>query len=281
MEHKQEKMSKHERKEHLRQQRQSDYDEYQKKTKQKKIALWIGGLALLAIGAGVLFWAVSQEEKQRVDETGVVSPIAATDNTFGNPDSSVELIEYGDFECPACAGLHPVLKEIKAEYSDRMQLAYRHFPLPFHRKAKKAAYASEAARAQGKFWEMHDLLFERQGEWVDGDEDELFESYAQEIGLDVEKFSEDIKSDRAKDAVEQGIRSGKTASVSATPSLFLNGELVRDRSLDGLRAALDQALQDTEEPEESGEVDSTDNESEQEAAADEDTTVDSDNDTAS
>lgn len=152
--------------------------------------------------------------------------IEANEWTKGNPDASVVLIEYSDFQCPACGLFFPAVKEVSEQYADDVLVVYRHYPLrSIHEHAQLAGQAAEAAGMQGKFWEMHDMLFERQGEWNSGlGQKATFARYAQELGLDVERFKEDLTSDGARDAVNRGYISAVASGVNSTPTFFLNGE---------------------------------------------------------
>ncbi len=179
----------------------------------------------LVVGVGLLvagLWYLSGMEAA----DPAVLQVAATDRKQGPESPKLVLIEYADFECPACAAYQPVLKEVKETYKDDLQFVYRHFPLPMHRNAIAAALASEAAGAQGKFWEMHDLLYAKQKEWggKPAEDRGLFEKYATELGLDLERFKGDMASDATRAAVESGRESGSEANVRGTPTFFLNGE---------------------------------------------------------
>lgn len=189
--------------------------------------LW-GGLAVallvVVIGASRLANIGSSVDRPLLSN----SSIEEGEWTKGNPDASVVLIEYSDFQCPACANYYPTVKELSAQYADDVLIVYRHYPLrSIHEHAQLAGQAAEAAGMQGKFWEMHDTLFERQSEWSSGlGQKATFARYAQELGLDVERFKEDMTSDAARDAVNRGYISAVAAGVSSTPTFFLNGEPV-------------------------------------------------------
>ncbi len=150
--------------------------------------------------------------------------IKPNDLIKGNKEAKVVLIEYSDFQCPACAFFFPIVKRLFEEYKDKIVFVYRHFPLPQHKNAKLAAIASEAAARQEKFWEMHDKLFENQKFW--GEEKnakDIFIKYAQDLGLDLEKFKSDLNSKEIADKVESDFQGGLSLKVNATPSFFLNG----------------------------------------------------------
>lgn len=157
--------------------------------------------------------------------SGNIPSISAVDHTKGGTSAPVTLIEYSDFQCPACNAFQPVIKNVLATYGDNVQFAYRHFPLyTLHANAEEAAYASEAAAIQGKFWEMHDLLFDRQADWEHlADTTNIFAAYADLLELDVEQFTRDLTSDAVRDRVKIDVTSANAAGISATPTFYLNG----------------------------------------------------------
>jgi len=163
-------------------------------------------------------------------------PVSARDHALGPASARVTLLEYGDFECPHCAAAAPVIRSLLASLGDRLRFVFRHFPITLrHDHAQKAAEASEAAAAQGRFWEMHDLLFRHQEEL---DPTSLIR-YAGEVGLDVARFEDELRRGVHAEAVYGDMASGEAAGVTWTPTFFLNG--VRygvARDLDGLVEAV-------------------------------------------
>lgn len=176
------------------------------------------GLAVFILAAGMYSLA-------KPSISGNVPPISESDHTQGGAMASVTLIEYSDFECPACAAFSPLVKSVLESYGDDVQFAYRHFPLyTIHPNAEKAAHASEAAALQGKFWEMHDLLFDRQADWESlADTTPMFIAYADILGLNIEQFTNDLTSDAVRNRVKVDVNSGNAAGISATPTFYLNG----------------------------------------------------------
>lgn len=153
------------------------------------------------------------------------SIIDPNDRVAGNKDAKIILVEYSDFECPACAAYHPFVKQLVEEMGNDFAFIYRHFPLQQHKHAKLAAYAAEAAGNQGKFWEMHDMLFEHQKDWSSTDTArETFIGYADSLGIDRAQFEKDMDSDAVKDKVSDNYSSGVKLRVAGTPSFFLNGK---------------------------------------------------------
>ena len=166
-------------------------------------------------------------------------PIPQRDHIQGSSDAEVALLEYGDFECPACGEVYPVIKAIQEEMDAHLCFAYRHFPLAIvHPRATRAAEAAEAAAAQGSFWMMHDLLFENQIALTD---DDLF-GYARHLDLDVERFRTEVISGVHRERVREDFHLGVRGGVNGTPTFFINGERYDGpRSLDPLVAALSES----------------------------------------
>ena len=187
----------------------------------------------------------SPAQQQQVANKGI--PGAEPAHTLGPASAPVHIEEFGDFECPPCGAFHPVLKEMHEEFGDRIQITFREFPLvPTHQHALAAASAAEAAALQGKFWEMHDMLYERQLKWKDTfDVRPVFEGYAKEIGLDVERFQRDVGSSLVEQRIFQDGKRGHSLGVKGTPSVFMNGREVPFEQLpaDSLRFLIQKEIQ--------------------------------------
>jgi protein-disulfide isomerase len=155
--------------------------------------------------------------------------VSENDWIKGSLDASVTLIEYSDFQCPACKTYDPFVQRLTDEFGDELLFVYRHLPLhQIHPNAEAAAWAAEAAGQQGVFWEMHGILFERQSEWEDArNPEDLFVVYAETLGLDVEQFRADMKSDAVQDKVRADENSAIQARIQSTPTFFLNGEQIQ------------------------------------------------------
>lgn len=142
------------------------------------------------------------------------------DHVRGNADAPLTLLEYGDYECPYCGRAFPIVRKLQRELGDRLRFVFRHFPLnTVHPHAGVAAQAAECAGAQGKFWEMHDLLYEHQQDLADAD----LVQYAIKIGLEVYRFEADLSSERFAARVKEDFRSGVRSGVNGTPTFFING----------------------------------------------------------
>lgn len=163
----------------------------------------------------------------------------------GTATSTATLIEYSDFECPACASYYWLLKQVVPQLEGRVRFSYRHFPLrQSHANAQLAAQAAEAAGQQGKFWELHDRLFEGHDEWAGKPDARVrFTAYAQALGLDVARFTADLDARATADAVEADFQRGLAAGVRGTPTFYLNGrDLDHPASVDEFLAAIEAAL---------------------------------------
>jgi len=154
-----------------------------------------------------------------------VAMVAPGTHLRGRSDAPVLLEEYADFQCPPCGFVHPILKRLEGEYATQLRVAFHHFPIRnIHKHAGEAARAAEAAGLQGKFWQMHDLLFEKQNEWKDVPTARpLFLTYARTLGLNLEKFTQDIDSTAMSNRVMNDENSGSARGVTGTPAMFLNG----------------------------------------------------------
>jgi protein-disulfide isomerase len=158
---------------------------------------------------------------REVDMPTLAMPVSPQrDHILGPPQVPEMLVEYGDFECPHCGQAHFILQDLMAEAGDHVRLVYRHFPLSqVHPHAPRAAEASEAAGAQGKFWEMHDLLFENQ----DALEDDDLVGYATELGLDLDRFQTELTTSKHAPRVREDFLSGVRSGVNGTPTFYING----------------------------------------------------------
>ena len=212
---------------------------------QERIVIWASA-ALVVITATFGAYQVAtgtKTELPRKDGT-LSTPVEQGDWTKGAPTPKVTLVEYSDFQCPACGAYYPMVEEVFTEHKDVMSFTYRHFPLPQHKNALSASYASEAAGNQGKFWEMGDMLFRNQSEWSESTTAvAIFESYAQELGLDMAKYKVDVKSDATKARVEKNKKSGEMSAIDHTPTFFLNGKVIKNpESKEELNTLIENAI---------------------------------------
>ena len=221
-------LSKKERHELRRQEKLAARESMEKKTKTTRVALWSFVIVFIA-GTVALMAVLASKSPEAKFIGGAVK--AADDNDWikGAPlkDAKITLIEYSDFECPACGIYYPIVKQLGQEFKN-LSIVYRHFPLPQHANARVAAQAAEAAGQQGKFWEMHDMLFDNQRSWTgSASAEETFAAYAQTLGLDIEKFKADFNSPETKTKIQTDYQSG-ASEVDGTPTFFLNDKKIQN-----------------------------------------------------
>jgi formate-nitrite transporter family protein len=164
---------------------------------------------------------------------------------LGNPDAPVTLEEFGDFQCPPCGLLSGPINQLEQDYRPRLRVIFRHFPLTLHRHAREAALASEAAGQQGRFWQMHDVLYREQAVWSEAaDVRPLFDAYAGMLGLKIDRFKKDMESEEVKRRVAADHLRGTALGVTITPTLFINNRALPNASLSPavLRAAVEAAI---------------------------------------
>lgn len=157
------------------------------------------------------------------------APAGATPANFKGSESSAVIVEeFADFQCGTCGVVHPKMKELMAQYGNRVKFVFRNYPLTqVHPKAYDAAVAAEAAGIQGKFWEMQNLLFTNQGNWINSpNHRQAFEGYAKTLGLNIDKYSSDILALPTKQRVDNDMARGRALNITSTPSVLINGKLV-------------------------------------------------------
>ena len=202
----------------------------------KLIFIIIGLISLVIVAVAVTSTAGNQPPSDISNE----DLVQKDSNVLGSRDAKVVIVEFSDFQCPACGSAAPIVKEVAKEYGDKILIVFRHFPIiSSHPYALKAAEAAEAAAEQGNFWDYHDLLFENQENLKDSD----LKKYAKEIGLDMDKFEEALNSGKFKDKVRGDLDAGEEFGVNATPTFFINGEVHRGVvSLEDFKKTIDKEL---------------------------------------
>jgi len=160
---------------------------------------------------------------------------------------AVTLTEYGDFQCPACGYYYQMVEKLRDEFGDRLQVEFHHFPLKMHPYAPLASRAAEAARNQGKFWEMYDLLYKNQATWSQGNAQATFIGYARQLNLDMDKFKDQLNSSELQRRImtekEQGIKKG----INSTPTFFLDGmEINNPRTYSEFKQLIESKLKNTD-----------------------------------
>jgi protein-disulfide isomerase len=204
-----------------------------------RTAPWAGATALVVLAVVVLYFFTGAA----ATEESTAAPVSSTDITFGPKDAPVTVIEYSDFQCPFCAEYAKWMTQLRATYGDRVQFAFRNYPLATHEWATFAAKVAYAAFLQDKFWEMHDLLYERQDEWsTASDPRALFDSYAESLDLDMDQFHADADAQTTTDFIKKQAAEGKRAGVSHTPWFVVDGKSVLPRSLEQFEKVIEKAL---------------------------------------
>ncbi len=242
----------------------------------------IGAVFLIAIGSGLMLFRWKQPPSApiaplvpivpttpaaQIAEATPGKPDAESPHIRGGANARVTIEEFGDFQCLPCAELFPTLAKVEEDYGDRLRVVFRHKPLRKHEHAVIAACAAEAAGLQGRFWEMHDLLFQNSSRWTKGIDTvapdaspslrsqsnvlaleaevrDVFVSYAEMLKLDVERFKKDMDNDLVKARVESDRARGDALGIDRTPTLYLNGRLlsVSRSSVDAFHAVIDAEL---------------------------------------
>lgn len=203
---------------------------------------WIIFIAICALVLGGLVYMNKKDtvDVSTINETGVIAATdtALGDNVYGKKDAKVVLIEYGDFQCPGCGGAFPQLKTLKETYKDKIAFVFRNFPITsIHPNALAAAAAAEAAGVQGKFWEMHDVLYENQDSWsgtAADERDAVFASYAKQLSLNLDKFKTDLTSKLVTAKISRDKSLGTKVKVQSTPTIFIGNEKLDDESTSAL-----------------------------------------------
>lgn len=191
----------------------------------KRIVFWLCFAGIL----GLIVWGLIVAMNRPVGGLKLAAPAAVSevDHAKGPIDAPVTLVEYSDYQCPACELYYPVVEKLLASSTVPIRFVYRHFPLTQHKNAIPAAMAAEAAGVQGKYWEMHDLLFSRHTEWTElSDPTSIFKGYADKIGLDAGQFATDISSSTLRAHIEASQDEGIHIGVNATPTFFVNGKAI-------------------------------------------------------
>lgn len=221
-------------------------------TQEVKILGIIGLVTVFILIGGVFFLnranppvATDTSGQQVVDKKIL---IAESLHTKGPKNAKVTVVEFADFQCPACGAFHPLMKAILQDYDGRIFYVYRHFPLSIHKNALPAAQASEQASKQGKFWEMYALLFEYQNEWSElSNPADQFASFAKQLGIDEKLVKSAVETGQYLSIIQNDINDGNTLGVNATPTVYVNGKRVtgalsiKDLA-DKVRSAIDEGL---------------------------------------
>lgn len=237
-------MSRRERRELMRSQQGSGTSGRSSGGVSRRVLLWGGAIAAIFL----IGWGMVKLSKNTPASSGhgVLSvAVSDKDNIRGPADAKVTLVEYSDFQCPACGAFFPVITKAftEPELKDHLRLVYRYYPLTtIHANAQLASEVAQAAALQGKFWEMHDLLFNNQDTWAPLSATaakNAFVAYAQQLGMDKNRFLSDIDSSSVKDRIQTDVDSGTSSGVTGTPTFYVNGaQMAQPQSYDEFKQDL-------------------------------------------
>lgn len=238
-------LTKKERRELKRKEKEQTIEETARKKRVKNFTIWgIIGAVLISGVSGIVFYAAKGGLSGTGNGNTSLLALAANDWTLGNKEAKTVLIEYSDFQCPACAMYSPIVEKLSKDYENNLTIIYRHFPLPQHKNAKIAAYSAEAAGKQGKFWETALKIFEGQKNWSEAEANEAkeyFKKIAAELSLNMEQFENDMNNnDEIKKSVDDDYISGTALRVNATPTFFLNGKKITPRNYEDFKKMIEE-----------------------------------------
>lgn len=203
-------------------------------TKEAKILI---AIMIVIVGGGLFAIFSSSQPPAHASE------MLVRQDSHTRGDGKVQVVEFGDYQCPACAQVHPIVKKLEEEYQGKITFVFRNFPLPSHENALAAAEAAEAASVQGKYWEMHDTLYETQSEWKGVlDPTNVFTHYASELGLNADIFKQDITAKKYQTFILKDQSDGYALGVHGTPTFFIDGKQQRAFDYDSLKVAIDAEL---------------------------------------
>jgi protein-disulfide isomerase len=207
-------------------------------------------VALATFGGGFAFYR-SKKLAAAAAPTAPKDSVATGAHVRGPKSAPVTIEEFGDFQCPPCGIMAPFLKKTEEEYGARLRLVFHHFPLAMHAHAREAALAAEAAEMQGRFWDMHDLIYKEQAAWSKADNaPALFDSFAGTLGLDIERFKKDRQSPEIAARIDADQKLGSSRGVTSTPTLFVNNVVLPAAEINpaGVKKAIETALNEKPKP---------------------------------
>lgn len=209
----------------------------------KRIIFWASFIIILILIVWGLIAASNKASNGSSLSLGQPASVTELDHITGPKDAPVTLIEYSDFQCPACESYFYVVERLLASSTVPVRFVYRHFPLSQHANAIPASLASEAASSQGKFWEMYSLLFDNHTDWAElKDPNPVFIGYATKLGLNIEVFKADIASSTLKQKIADSVKEGTTIGISGTPTFFVNGKVIDNpQSYEEFKTIIEQA----------------------------------------
>ncbi|GAA1451586.1 hypothetical protein GCM10009641_86240 [Mycobacterium cookii] len=217
--------------------------------KQSQAALTVAAVVVIAIvGVFVVNQVRGGDEPASAEVSRAIADGAIVrddSHVLGEEGSSdVTFVEFLDFECEACGAAYPIVEDLREKYAGEVTFVIRYFPLPGHVNSGAAARAVESAARQGELEAMYSKMYETQAEWGESQEpkDELFRTYAEDLGLDMDQYDADVASEDVADRVARDVADGESLGVSGTPTFFVDGELFQPRTVEDFTAVIDEAL---------------------------------------
>ncbi len=223
-------------------------------------------IIFILVIVGIIGGAIFVSNRNKSSETGATG----SDNYYGKADGIVTVTEFGDFQCPGCGSFYPTVKEVKEKFKDQIRFEFKHFPIiSLHPNAMAGHRAAQAAANQGKFWDMHDQIYATQSSWSTSDNAaSIFEGYAEQLGLDMEKYRTDVAASQTLDIINADISEGQGKGVTGTPSFFIDGVNVETSEI-GSADAFSKKIQEAIDAKKDSQ-DSSDNSGEQDGKKPED-----------
>lgn len=204
------------------------------------IAAVVGAFVLIIVVALVVVRPWEREPEPTASAASLIEESTHVLDDAG--EGAVEVVEFFDYECPACGAFHPIVEDLREQYAGQVTFAVRYFPLEMHPNAVPAAAAAEAAAQQGQFEAMHNRIFETQEQWSGTDAAATFRGFAEELGLDMAAYDAAVSAEETADRIALDYRAGVEAGVASTPTFYIDGVQLELQNFDDLEAAIEAAL---------------------------------------
>jgi protein-disulfide isomerase len=198
-------------------------------TQEAKVLTGIGIVTLIIVIVAVFFFGGKSQEKEteKITTEQTKQLVRKDSHKQEAKGAKVTIVEFGDFQCPACGAAYPIVEQIKKEYKGKVTFVFRQYPLPAHQNGHAAAEAAEAAGAQGKFFDMYNALYQNQKDWGESKNAmDYFKKYAQAMDLDMDKFVADVEGKKYAEKIQKDQNDGNAVGISATPTFFINDEMI-------------------------------------------------------
>jgi protein-disulfide isomerase len=209
----------------------------------KEAKIMTGVIAVIVVGMIGVFAIMNKSSTPEPTKVADAGKLVRDDSHKTGTGTKVTVVEFGDFQCPACGAAEPTVERLISEYNDKATFVFRNFPLPQHKNAVIAALAAESAGGQNKYWEMHNKLYATQNDWSESaDPLSFYTKYATDLGLDVNKFTSDVNNKTYQSRIDVDQADGTAVNVQGTPTFFVNGKATADYKYDTLKKAIDDAL---------------------------------------